>query len=281
MPEGDTIFRAARTLNKALGGKVVTHFESVFPVLNRVDDDTPIAGRTMIAVESRGKHLLMQLSGGLTLRTHMRMVGSWHIYRPGEAWQRPRSQLRVRIDTSDFVAVAFLVHEAEWLREGEEARSKLGSLGPDVLGPDFDPAAAVSRMREHPHEPICDVILDQRVLAGIGNVYKSELLFLVGVNPMTEAARVDANTLHELARLAERHLRANVHDGAGDGIVTYRGFRRTTGRSDPAERLWVYGRGGQPCRKCGTPIASSSIGRHVRKTYHCPRCQPPMHEERK
>src|SRR5262245_51362548 len=130
MPEGDTIFRAARTLNKALAGRVVTRFESVFPALNRVDEDTPIAGRTVIAVEARGKHLLVQLSGDLYLRTHMRMSGSWHIYRPDSPWQRPRSQLRILLETAEFVAVAFLVHEAEWLREADLARSKLARLGP-------------------------------------------------------------------------------------------------------------------------------------------------------
>jgi endonuclease-8 len=274
MPEGDTIFRAARVLHKALGGKVVTRFESVFPNLNRVDEDAPIAGRTVTAVESRGKHLLMHLSGGLSLRTHMRMSGSWHIYRHGEAWQRARSSLRILLETADFQAVAFLVNEAEWIEERALARSKVGRLGPDVLATDFDVAAAVRSLQSHATDPICDVLLDQRALAGIGNVYKSELLFLARVHPLTTTGELAPEVLRELAVLAQQHLRANVRESASGAITTYRGLRQTTGRSDRSERLWVYGRRDKPCRRCGTPIVSTSIGRHVRKTYHCPNCQP-------
>jgi endonuclease VIII len=252
---------------------VVTRFESVFPKLNRVDEDQPIAGRTVTSVESRGKHLLMFLSGGLTLRTHMRMSGSWHIYRAGEAWQRARSSMRIVLETADFQAVAFTVNEAEWLEERDVTRSKVARLGPDVLASEFDPDAAVRSMLAHAAAPICDVLLDQRALAGIGNVYKSELLFLAKVHPLTPTAALTPEVLRELAVLAQQHLRANVHEAASGAITTYRGLRRTTGRSDPGERLWVYGRAGQPCRKCGTPIASSAIGRHVRKTFHCPSCQ--------
>lgn len=273
MPEGDTIFRAARALHAALAGKTITRFESVFPALNRVNEDTPIVGRTLLSVQARGKHLLMGLSEGLYLRTHMRMSGSWHIYRPGRPWQRPRSELRILLETADFVAVAFLVHEAEWVREDDLARNKVARLGPDILAPNFDLEAAVRNMRERPTEPICDVLLDQRVLAGIGNVYKSELLFLAGVPPLAKVETVDPAALLEIARLAMQHLRANVHEHAASGITTYHGLRRTTGRSHPGERLWVYGRAKQPCRRCGTPIESSAIGKHVRKTFHCPRCQ--------
>jgi endonuclease-8 len=273
MPEGDTIFRAARTLHKALAGKVVTRFESMFPKLNRVDEDHPIAGRTVESVESRGKHLLINLSGGLSLRTHMRMSGSWHIYRPGEAWQRARSRMRIVLETADFVAVAFDVNEAEWIAREDLARSKVGQLGPDVLATEFDPAAAVSSMQAHPADPICDVLLDQRALAGIGNVYKSELLFLARVHPLAKTGSLAPEVLRELAELAQRQLRANVHESAPGAITTYRGLRQTTNRSDPGERLWVYGRTNQPCRRCATPIVSSKIGRHVRTTFHCPSCQ--------
>jgi len=273
MPEGDTIFRAARALDKALGRKLVTRFESVFPKLNRVDEDHPIAGRTVESVESRGKHLLMNLSGGLSLRTHMRMSGSWHIYRPGEAWQRARSSMRILLETADFVAVAFTVNEAEWIEQKDFARSKVARLGPDVLATEFDPAAAVSSMQAHPADPICDVLLDQRALAGIGNVYKSELLFLARVHPLTTTGLLEPEVLRELAELAQQHMRANVHESAPGAITTYRGMRRTTNRSDPSERLWVYGRASEPCRRCGTAIVSTKIGRHVRTTFHCPSCQ--------
>lgn len=273
MPEGDTIFRAARALDKALGGKVVTRFESVFPKLNRVDEDHPIAGRTVESVESRGKHLLMNFSGELCLRTHMRMSGSWHIYRPAERWQRAHSSMRIVIETADFVAVAFTVNEAEWIAREDLKRSKIARLGPDILADEFEPSAAVSGMQAHPNDPICDVLLDQRALAGIGNVYKSELLFLAKVHPLTQTGSLDPEVLRELAELAAQHLRANVHEAAPGEITTYRGLRRTTHRSDPGERLWVYGRSNEPCRRCGTPIVSSKLGRHVRTTFHCPSCQ--------
>jgi endonuclease-8 len=274
MPEGDTIFRAARTLDKALAGREVTGFVSEFPHLNRVVEDSPIAGRTVERVEARGKHLLMHFSGGLTLRTHMRMAGSWHIYRAGECWQRPRGQMRIAVQTPQWEAVAFNVQDAEWLRAQDLARSVVAELGPDVLAQEYDASEIVQRMQARAGEPICDVLLDQRVLAGLGNVYKSELLFLAGVHPLTRVAALNANVLHELATQARKHMQANVRDGAPGGIVTYHGLRRTTGRSDPSERLWVYGRAGKPCRRCATPIESHALGRHARRTYHCPRCQP-------
>jgi endonuclease VIII len=275
MPEGDSIFRAAAALQRALAGGTVSHFASVFPALNRVDESTPIAGRSVTRVEARGKHLLMHFSGGLVLRTHMRMSGSWHIYRPQEAWQRSRAQMRILLETAQFQAVAFLVHEAEWLN-GEAAleRSALARLGPDVLGPSFDPQHAAQRIRAQAGRPICDALLDQRVLAGIGNVYKSELLFLARVHPLTAAQTLDEATTAKLADDALRLLRSNVAADGGTGITTYRGLRRTTGRSDPGERLWVYGRAGKPCRACGHAIASARLGQHARSTYYCPRCQP-------
>jgi endonuclease VIII len=274
MPEGDTIYRAARTLDKALAGHEVTRFVSEFPQLNRVAEDSPIAGRTVERVEARGKHLLMHFSGGLTLRTHMRMAGSWHIYRAGERWQRPRGHMRIAVQTPQWEAVAFDVQDAEWLRAQDLARSVVATLGPDVLAPDYDPGGIARRMQQHAQAPICDVLLDQRVLAGLGNVYKSELLFLAGVHPLTPVGALADSVLRELATQARKHMLANVRAGAPAGIVTYHGLRRTTGRSDPSERLWVYGRAGKPCRRCATPIASTAIGKHVRRTYHCPRCQP-------
>jgi endonuclease-8 len=274
MPEGDTIFRAARTLDAALAGREVTRFASELPQLHRVSDDAPIAGRTVERVEARGKHLLMHFSGGLTLRTHMRMAGSWHVYRPGERWQRPRAQMRIAIETPVFEAIAFNVHEAEWLRAQDLARSEALQLGPDVLAGDYEAAEVVRRMRMRDDEPICDVLLDQRVLAGLGNVYKSELLFLAGVHPLTPVRALAEPQLLELATEARKHMQANARSGAPSGITTYRGLRRTTRRADPSERLWVYGRAGRPCRRCATPIESTLTGKHLRRTYSCPRCQP-------
>lgn len=273
MPEGDTIFRAARTLHLALAGRTVTRFTSDYPALTRIDEDAPLAGRTVARVFAAGKHLLVEFSGGLTLRTHMRMHGSWHIYRPGEAWQRPRRDARIIVETADFVAVGFNVPIAEFLDERQRARQDdLRSLGPDLLGARFDEDEAVRRLQARGERGVADALLDQRAVAGIGNVYKSETLFLERVHPATRVRDVTENQLRGLLRTARTLLTANVADATSE-IVTYRGLRRTTGRTDPAERLWVYGRGGQPCRRCGTPISYRKTGPDARGTYWCAGCQ--------
>lgn len=274
MPEGDTIFRAARTLHRALAGKVVTRFESVLPHLTRVDVDRPLAGRTVESVSAMGKHQLMRFSGALVLRTHMRMNGSWHLYRPGEKWQRPRAAMRLVVETADFVAVGFDVPDAELIAERDLARHPaLRRLGPDLLG-SFDAAEAERRIRARPGSSIGEVLLSQQVLTGIGNVFKSEILFLARVHPYRLAGTLDDEKLHEVLELSRKLLAANVTDHSGGRIVTWFGHRRTTGRSNPGESLWVYGRSGEPCRRCGTPIAYSKQGVEARVTYWCPSCQP-------
>ena len=274
MPEGDTIYRAARTLHRALAGKRVVRFESVFPHLTRVHDDEPITGRTVDRVRSAGKHVLMELSGGLIIRTHMRMNGSWHIYRPGEAWQRPRRSMRIVLATEDFEAVGFDIPVAEMIKARDVRRhEELRKLGPDLLGEEFDSAEAERRIRARPTTEIAEVLLNQRVLAGIGNVYKSEVLFACRVSPF---ARTSALTDEEVACLvstARRFLKANVNDNLA-AMTTYTGFRRTTRRSDPKERLWVYGRAGEPCRRCGSAVSIRAHGRDARLTYWCSTCQP-------
>jgi endonuclease-8 len=275
MPEGDTIFRAARTLHRALAGKPVTRFESAYAHVAAVDVDHPVVGRTVERVEAAGKHLLVRFSGGLALRTHMRMNGSWHIYRPGERWQRPRRAMRVLLETADFVAVAFDVPVAELESEAALARDEaLRRLGPDLLGPEFDQDEAVRRLRSRPERAVADALLDQSAVAGAGNIYKSETLFLCGVWPFAPVATLDDETLRRLLAMARRLLTLNVRESEPGGIVTYRGLRRTTHRADPAERLWVYSRGGRPCRRCGTAIVMERQGVHARVTYFCPRCQP-------
>jgi endonuclease-8 len=273
MPEGDTIYRAARTLNTALAGQAVTRFESGLAQLVVVDREHPIAGRRVEEVKSAGKHLLIQFSGGLVLRTHMRMNGSWHIYRPGERWQKSASAMRIRIDTTEWVAVAFNVYVAEFIPARRLAEHRpLAGLGPDLLG-DFDPAEALVRIRKHATRPVHEILLDQRIMAGIGNVYKSEILFLARLHPDTPADLVDDAEWMAVLALSQRLLRANVAESSGPGIETYRGLRRTTGRINPDDRLWVYSRGGQPCRRCGAAIASRKDGDAARVTYWCPRCQ--------
>jgi endonuclease-8 len=296
MPEGDTIHRAARTLHTALSGQRVERFESVLAHLTRVDADTPIAGRVIERVEARGKHLLMWLSAyrppegraiqhcsseaepssiksgaSLVLRTHMRMHGSWHIYRPGEKWQRPRHEMRIVLATAPYVAVAFTVPVAEFVDAATiDREGPVAELGPDLLSDTFDAAEAVARIQARSDVEIADALLDQRAIAGIGNVFKSEILFAARVSPFTPVHALAAEQLARIVAIAERQMRANV----GDADTVAAGGRRTTNRLDPTARLWVYGRGGLPCRRCGTPIQRARQGPDARSTYWCERCQP-------
>jgi len=275
VPEGDTIFRAARTMNRALAGHTVTRFETVLPHLSRIDHDSPIAGRTVESVESQGKWMLMRFSGDLTLLTHMRMNGSWHIYRPGEAWRRGRYRMRVVVETAEFVAVGFDVPVAEFHDSASLARHpSLTRLGPDVLNEEFEPQQAALRLRELADFPVGEALLRQSMIAGIGNVYKSEVCFACGVHPFRTVSALSHAELLCLATKAREYMRANVTDHSGDGIVTYSGFRRTTRRADHGARLWVYARHNQPCRRCGRAIQSRKQGEAARVTFWCPNCQP-------
>lgn len=273
MPEGDTIFRAARTLDRALAGKQVTRFESVLPLLNRVDEDAPLAGRTIERVRASGKHLLMHFSGDLVLRTHMRMNGSWHIYRPGEKWQRSRRHMRIVISTADFEAVGFNIPVAEFISEKALTRSAaLRHLGPDVLAEKFDAAQAIANLRQRSMDEIAEALLNQHALAGLGNVYKSEILFICRINPFRLVKDLSDAELTFLVEESRRVMTKNVSE-ALQLMTTYGGLRRTTGRSNPSDRLWVYGRARLPCRRCGTLIQVRKQGKDVRLTYWCPECQ--------
>jgi len=275
MPEGDTIFRAARTLHKALASQEVTRFESVFPAVNRIAEDHPIVGRTVESVVSRGKHLLLTFSGDLILHTHMRMNGSWHIYRPGERWQRPAGEMRVLVGTERMLAVGFNVPVAELLTASGLARHpQLRSLGSDLTDPAFDRAEVLTRLRAQGSAAIGDALLNQRVVAGIGNVLKSEILFVAGVNPFTPTASLGDETANRVIDVALKLMTANVRDSTqtlAPGIG-----RRTTGSMNPHAALWVYGRGGQPCRRCGTAIQSRKTGVDARITFWCRHCQPEL-----
>lgn len=273
MPEGDTIFRAARTLHRALAGHVVTRFETVLPQLSRIDADAPLAGRAIEGVRSAGKHLLIRFSGDLVLRTHMRMNGSWHIYRAGERWRRPRRDMRIVISTAGFEAVAFNVPVAEFIAARDVDRhDELRRLGPDLLGDDFDTAEALRRFREHAGLAIADALLNQRIMAGVGNVYKSEVLFACRIDPFAAVGELSDEQLSAIVETSRKFLRANVATTLAP-MTTYAGFRRTTRSGNPSDRLWVYGRGGKPCRRCDTPIAVRKHGDDARLTYWCPRCQ--------
>jgi endonuclease VIII len=274
MPEGDTIFRAARALHRALAGQTVTAFHSQLPALNRIHEDAPLTGRTIERVTAAGKHLLMHFSGDLVLRTHMRMNGSWHIYRPGERWQRARRDMRILISTETFEAVGFNIPVAEFTSSRALSRhNELRRLGPDLLSDEFRTSEAVQRIRERGTTPIADALLNQRVVAGLGNVYKSEVLFMCRVNPFTLVRDVGDDRLAAIVDTAQQVLRANVSEALAP-MTTYSGFRKTTRRASPRERLWVYGRARLPCRRCGTPVRIRKQGLDARLTYWCPECQP-------
>jgi len=272
MPEGDTTSRTAATLHRVFASKMLTRFESALPALTRVDHDRPLAGRTIESVAARGKHLLIYFSGDLILHTHMRMSGSWHIYRPGERWRRAARDMRIIVGTPEAEAIGFNIPIAEFLTGRDLARHRqLQALGPDLLDPAFDRDEARSRVRGHAGEAIADVLLNQRVVAGIGNVFKSEVLFVAGLDPFTRVADVSDEALDRTIEVAIRLLRVNVADRTRT-LAPVPG-RRTTGSLHPGSGLWVYGRGGLPCRKCGSRILSRKTGTDARLTYWCPACQ--------
>ncbi len=253
MPEGDTIHRTAATLTKAIGGRRVLRAQP--------DALAPLVERTIAAVEARGKHLLIRVDDGHTLHTHMRMDGSWHIYRPGERWRRGAHRAVAVLETDEWVAVCFDAPIVELMRPGQEPEL-VERLGPDLLDPDVDLAAAVSRMRALGAIPVGEAVMRQDAVAGIGNVYKSEVLFLRRVDPFAPLDALDHEALLALLEEAKRLLRRNL------------ATRRRTTRERSSGRLWVYGRSGQPCFACGTRVRMRRQGALGRSTYYCPTCQP-------
>lgn len=276
MPEGDTVFRTARSMGRALVGKPITGFRSNYPLLTRFHDDTPITGQTVEGVEARGKWLLIHFSGGATLVTHMLMNGSWHLYRRGERWRRPARDMRIVIENSEYQAIAFTVPVARIYTAQALAREKrIPPAASDVLSDDFDPVGAAARVRSCAGEEIGDVLLHQQVLAGVGNVFKSEICFVEGINPFCLVAGLSDEQVTALIRTGQKLVSGNVLEDSGNMIVTYRGQqRRTTHNTSPQESLWVYGRSGSPCRRCGTAIRHRLQGPDARVTFWCMTCQP-------
>ncbi|HEX4154711.1 MAG TPA: DNA-formamidopyrimidine glycosylase family protein [Acidobacteriaceae bacterium] len=283
MPEGDTIYRTARALGKALAGRVVTGFETALAKLARLNDDAPLVGRVVEKVEARGKWCLIFFSGDLILVTHMLMSGSWHLYRTGERWQLPRRAMRVAITCGEMQAVGFNVPVAEFhtarslIRSGSRS-GQVPRLGMDVLGADYSVEAGARALKEygaaHPEAEVAEVLLNQRVIAGLGNVYKSEVAFAADVHPFRKMSTMTEREMERMAEAAQRFLRANVMEGTEAQMVTYSGGRRTTHDVDRNNRLWVYGRRGEECRRCGAAIEMRRQGTGARVTYWCPSCQP-------
>jgi endonuclease-8 len=273
MPEGDTIWRTARTLHAALAGRSVTGFESPLVTVAEAARRQRLVGRRVGYVESRGKHLLVHFEGGCALHTHLGMRGSWHTYRVETPWRQPRRRPRVVLEAGDVVAVCFSPAVVEVLSAPELHRHPaLTRLGPDALSRRFDPAVARARLQERGEIEIGVAVLDQTAFAGVGNVYKSEVLFLCRVNPFALVSSLGEAALESVAQTAADLLRRNLTTRA----------RRTTRSLTPGE-LWVYNRAHEPCRRCGEPIRRAYQGEERRATFWCPRCQPapapPLPEE--
>jgi endonuclease-8 len=272
MPEGDTIFRTAEVLRGALlGADVREAWSQPRPGLSRVPRLSRLVGLRVEVVEARGKHLLIGFTGGLWLRTHMRMRGSWHRYRPGEPWRLPVSHASAVLATDAAVAVCFDAPEVELLTDAELERHRaLSTLGPDLLGARFDADAAVRGFHAAAGVPLGEALLDQRLVAGIGNVYKSEVCFLERLDPWGRVGDVREESLRAALITGRRLMQANLRGGR----------RVTTGVASPGRSLWVYGRAGRPCRRCGTIVQGRRQGEQARMTYWCPRCQPAAGEAR-
>lgn len=276
MPEGDTIFRTARAMGRALTSKPVTGFRSTYPLLTRFNEDTPLVGQTVESVEARGKWLLIHFSGGATLATHMLMNGSWHIYRPGEPWQRPRGHMRIVLENSDYVTVGFTVPVAKLLFPPELERAlRIPPAIVDVLSTEFDRDEVQRRIQARSDQEIGNVLLHQQVIAGVGNVFKSEICFVTGTNPFRKISELSAKEIATIVATARKLVKANVLEDSGNSIMTYGGRkRRTTHASDPGENLWVYNRSEKQCRKCGDRICRQLQGPDARVTFWCRTCQP-------
>lgn len=256
MPEGDTVFRTAAALRNALVGRVLTRCEVRVPRYATVD----LTGSTVTEIISRGKHLFIRV-GPASIHSHLKMDGSWRVARRG-APQRQPHKVRILLEAGDTAATGIDLGILEIL-DRDRDQDVVAHLGPDLLGPDWDPVAAVANLMARPDRPIAEALLDQQVLAGIGNVYCNELCFVFGLLPASPVKRmIDPDRLVSRAR---EMLWAN----------RVRRQRTTTGNTRPGRELWVYGRAGQPCRRCGTPIAHSwPDGRATERVrYWCPACQ--------
>ena len=249
MPEGDTIWRTAATLRAGLEGKRV--------LVARPAALKRLAGTTVTEVKPVGKHLLIRFDNGLAIHSHMRMQGAWHLYKRGERWRRPAWQMKALLETEDMVAVCFSAPVVNLVRD---ETGKVGHLGPDILSDDWAALVVVARARSSGAAAVGELLLDQRVTAGIGNVYRCEALWHVGINPWTKTADLDDARLAALFETARGAMRANLKGGFE---------RRFPGYGKGA----VHGRGGRPCPRCGTRIQVRAQGEHARLTYWCPGCQ--------
>ncbi|WP_406453767.1 DNA glycosylase [Streptomyces sp. NBC_01622] len=273
MPEGDTVWQTAKRLHAALAGKVLTRSDLRVPKYATAD----LTGRTVLDVTPRGKHLLTRIEGNLTLHSHLRMDGTWRVYANGQRWSGggPAHQIRAILGTADRTAVGYRLPVLELLRTTDEHRA-VGHLGPDLLGPDWNPEQALANLLTDPTRPLGEALLDQRNLAGIGNIYKSELCFLLGATPWLPIGALPADRAAKLPAIAKRLLETNrdrpVRNTTSN--ITNGSANRTSGGPHTPD-LFVYGRAPRPCLRCGTPIrtADQGDGSRERPAYWCPTCQ--------
>jgi endonuclease-8 len=261
MPEGDTIAKVAGFLDAALAGQRVEGI-LLHPAFG------PSSGAVCIEqIDAHGKHLYIRLAEGWVLRTHLGLYGSWHRYRPDEPWRRPPRQAALRVLAEDWEYVCFNAKEVEWLAgQGFRLADQCARLGRDLIREPLEPTQWVAHARGllPPATWAVDVLLDQRVAAGIGNVYKSELLFIARVWPLTPLGRLQDDLLIGLYEQAGKWLSANLGGGP----------RTTRTAPDRRGRLWVYGRAGQACLRCGEGrIRRAPMGVRPRSTYWCEQCQ--------
>lgn len=260
MPEGDTVWRACQRLHEVLAGRTLTRCELRVPALATTD----LTGVEVREVVSRGKHQLFRFANGYTLHTHFRMDGTWRIYPRGRRWSGgPDFQIRAVLATAGHDCVGYRLPVVELIPTAEE-EGVVGHLGPDLLGPGWDLDEALRRIRGRPERTIGEVLLDQRLLAGIGTFYRAELLFLQGLHPRTPVG--DVPDLRRVVQRGRQLLHAN----------RWRTEQSTTGDLRAGRRTYVFERPGQPCRRCGTAIETEEFGPALqeRRSYWCPRCQP-------
>ncbi|MFD7233293.1 Fpg/Nei family DNA glycosylase [Streptomyces sp. NPDC059881] len=268
MPEGDTVWLTARKLHTALAGRTLTLSDLRVPRFATAD----LTGREVLDVTARGKHLLTRVEGGLTLHSHLRMDGAWRVYAAGERWRDgPDHQIRAVLGNSEHTAVGYRLPVLELLRSTDEDKA-VGHLGPDLLGPDWDVGTAVRNLLADPARPLGEALLDQRNLAGIGNVYKSELAFMARVTPWLPIGELPSGVPERLVATAHRLLEANKNRFDRRTTPAARGGdQRRIGQRPGEQHLFVYGREGRPCLRCGTPVRKA--GQDDRVTYWCPGCQ--------
>jgi endonuclease-8 len=257
VPEGDTIYRAARSLAQWLEGRLITAARTNARTSVSAVPAAKLVGQTVVRVEPRAKHLLIRFDSGMVLHTHMRMTGAWHVYRAGEKWRKPAHQARFVLEAGDRVAVCFNAPVVELLAKGGELlHPALIRLGPDVLVDPIDLDEVRRRLATRPPTMLIgEVLLDQQVVSGIGNIYRNEALFACRTNPAVPWSSLDPASIDEIVLAAARLMRAKLEPGP------------------PPAKPFVYGRAGRPCYRCRTPIATAKLGEQARDAYWCPRCQ--------